>query len=186
VRGEITRRELATGLTVAGSLIAATSVSACSPPPVPDQVREPHRQFFQAMSRRDYSLAEKFVDDASKLVIARDDYLSAFSGKNIIAPLSNLITVEGFRIAGDTDDRVFGGFWSSEYPWEISNFLPNGKIELGNCGTELQSPILSIFCRMKSANKIAQLLIMQSYKMATGFGGGPPLPQWETGANTNG
>jgi hypothetical protein len=183
---EITRRELATGLTIAGSLIAASSVSACSPPTVRDQVEEPHRQFFQALSLRDYRLAETFVDDASKLVIARDDNLSAFSGKNLIAPISNLITVEGFRIAGDADGRMFGGFWSSEYPWEISNLLPGGEIELGNCGTELQTPILSIFCRMKSTQKIAQLLIMQSYKMATGFGGGPPLPEWETGANSNG
>ncbi|MFN0046002.1 MAG: hypothetical protein ACKVOS_06000 [Sphingorhabdus sp.] len=159
----ITRRELAKGAVLAATVVAATGVAACSPPP--DNQFEIQQNFFGLVASRKLDEAATHLSPEVRLVVSTAKGVDMFAGpKNVIGKITSFFHSAGWRMIGDNSEFAPGGFWNNYGGWAVTDMVPRNLVELdlaGCGGSDMSNPVMNVFV-LGGMERIEQIIMMES------------------------
>lgn len=181
---EFTRRNLIVGATVASSVIAASSVSACSPPNF-EVYDQPAKFFAKVAAGRAVEARAELTPNAT-LSLVTSEGAQFFTGREDVARIvDRLLGAEGFTMIGDTRSNKAGGmYWEPMGPWLCSDMVKGTvpQFEMNDCGKDwLRQSVLNVFVGIdySQTGLIKSILVLENRSLSgqlINHGGLPPPP----------
>ena len=157
----LSRRDLiATGAIVGA--VAASGLSACTPADIPN-IDLPGK-FFAAISMGRLAQARQWLSPAISLSLVSTAGSQRFAGpQDVVEAMNRMFSDEGFRMIGDKDDDHLGGmYWREMGPWQCSDMLKGGAVNLNNgCSSDvLETNVFNVFVDTDFPAKLIKTILM--------------------------
>ncbi|VVT17629.1 hypothetical protein ERY430_80052 [Erythrobacter sp. EC-HK427] len=166
----ISRRELIVGATVASTLAASASVSACSP--VDFEIPTLSGRFFALIGRGEWVQAKEYLaEDATLSVVSSAGGHLYSEPQAIVEVLGRLLSTEGFNMVGDGrgDDALGGMYWRQVGPWLCSDMLKGDAVTVSGCGGDVWGSMFSVLTDPFTVEgKLSTILLVESFDFIIG------------------